>query len=530
MRSPSDGKHLGLAHGLQQACAIKPAQLGIAVVTPAPHLGDGGLQVGVARLLYALLRVAAQQGAQVVAVAGEEAKVELAFHRQAGAVAVVAKGLGDAGDGANFKAAVVQQPALGGFAQHGGVERVQRVALGNARQQLGRGQDLIHAPAVGVAHVHEFDEAQHDAAAAEMLDHGQNLVVVHTALHHHVHLHRMQSGGLRRGDAFQHGLHRKVHIVHAAEDGVVNGVQAHGHAVQTGPRQCFGLAREDGGVGGHGQFHRLAVRRADGGEHGHQVLHALAQQRLTAGDAQLAHAQADEHARQALDFLEAQQIGVAQEFVMRVEHLFGHAIGAAEIAAIGDGDAQIVQRPAQLVGQQRTGREGVRGNGRHAGGVAVIDDGNGSLGHTGAEGGMDAARAASQLTMQTAAHKASASVLLRRYVTCRPLRSRRTMPACLSRRRWPEILGWELSMQSTSPCTVWSPWRNWQTICNRVGQASAAKSSAASWNTASSASPSWAWSVVARVLAKICGACVTRAIHAGSAGRNPHARLRRARN
>jgi hypothetical protein len=60
---------------------------------------------------------AAQQGAQVVAAAGEQAQEELAFGGQAGAVAVAAEGLRDAADDADLAAAVGIAPALGGLAR-----------------------------------------------------------------------------------------------------------------------------------------------------------------------------------------------------------------------------------------------------------------------------------------------------------------------------------------------------------------------------------------------------------------------------
>ena len=61
---------------------------------------------------------------------------------------------------------------------------------------------------------------------------------------------------------------------------------------------------------------------------------------------QLAHAARDEGARQPVDLLEAQQILARQE-----GHGLGHAIDAAEVAAVGDRDAQIGDMPAEGVDQ-----------------------------------------------------------------------------------------------------------------------------------------------------------------------------------
>jgi hypothetical protein len=60
----------------------------------------------------------------------------------------------------------------------------------------------------------------------------------------------------------------------------------------------------------------------------------------------------DEEARRARDLLEAQQRVLRQELVGLVEDLLGHAVTAAEVAAVGDRDAQVPQRPAKPVGQQ----------------------------------------------------------------------------------------------------------------------------------------------------------------------------------
>src|SRR5690606_38195202 len=59
---------------------------------------------------------AAQQGAQVVPLAGEQAQIQLPLGRQAGAVAVATEGLADAGDDADLAAAVGIAPALGHLA------------------------------------------------------------------------------------------------------------------------------------------------------------------------------------------------------------------------------------------------------------------------------------------------------------------------------------------------------------------------------------------------------------------------------
>jgi len=84
----------------------------------------------------------------------------------------------------------------------------------------------------------------------------------------------------------------------------------------------------------------------------------LAQQRLAPGEADLLDAVALEDAREPRDFLERQQLVPRQEFVVGPEHLARHAVHAAEVAAIGDRDAQVVESPPARVEPGVQGRAG----------------------------------------------------------------------------------------------------------------------------------------------------------------------------
>jgi hypothetical protein len=89
-----------------------------------------------------------------------------------------------------------------------------------------------------------------------------------------------------------------------------------------------------------------------------QVLEVAAQQRLAAGDADLLDALVDEDFRDAHDLLEGQQLLARQEGVIVVEDFLRHAIHAAEIAAVGDRDAQVAHAAAAPVDQLALGRRG----------------------------------------------------------------------------------------------------------------------------------------------------------------------------
>ena len=73
-----------------------------------------------------------------------------------------------------------------------------------------------------------------------------------------------------------------------------------------------------------------------------------AHQGLAAGQADLADALVDRGRREALDLLEGEDLGVAPR------HALGrHAVDAPQVAAVGDGDAQVVDAPAERVGAHR---------------------------------------------------------------------------------------------------------------------------------------------------------------------------------
>ena len=216
-----------------------------------------------------------------------------------------------------------------------------------------------------------------------MPGHRQYLVLVGTALDHHVDLDRAQPGLLCGSDARKHLRHRKVDVVHAAKHAVVQAVQAHRDPLQPGVLQCARLALQQRTVGGECDVRGVAFDRAQGREFADQDFQVLAQQRFTAGDADLAHAVRQKQRRQAGDLLEAQQGGLRQVGMVAVEHLLGHAITAAEVAAVGDTDAQVAQWPSPGVLQQAAGSVPHFRHNDRARRMSQVDQGNYALGHGG---------------------------------------------------------------------------------------------------------------------------------------------------
>ncbi len=83
--------------------------------------------------------------------------------------------------------------------------------------------------------------------------------------------------------------------------------------------------------------------------------HVVPHQRLAAGDPQLGDAEPAEAAPQAGDFLQRQHLRSRQE-----GHILGHAVDAAQVAAIGDRQTHIGDMPAETVDELWFFRHGVQ--------------------------------------------------------------------------------------------------------------------------------------------------------------------------
>ncbi len=157
---------------------------------------------------------------------------------------------------------------------------------------------------------------------------------------------------LRGGvDPRENPRHREVDVVHRAEDLVVERVEAHRDAREPGVGEGLCLLRQEGGVRREGDVEVVV----ESSEPGDQQLEIAAEKRLAAGDAELAHPEVDEHARDALDLLEREELAARQEPILVAEDLLRHAVDAAEVAAVRDRDPEIAHRPAEGVGNGHPG-------------------------------------------------------------------------------------------------------------------------------------------------------------------------------
>ena len=115
---------------------------------------------------------------------------------------------------------------------------------------LGRGHDIVHAPAVGGAHAHEFDEANDVAAALAAPRHRNDVLPVDAFLDHHVNLDGRKARVVRDVDALQHNGHWKIDVVRRAEYSFIERIERDADAPQTRGLERPGFPGQQRGVGG----------------------------------------------------------------------------------------------------------------------------------------------------------------------------------------------------------------------------------------------------------------------------------------
>ena len=89
-------------------------------------------------------------------------------------------------------------------------------------------------------------------------------------------------------------------------------------------------------------------------EHRDQALEVPPHERLAAGEPELRDAEADEDAAPGGSISSKVSSSGGQEAEVAPEDLLRHAVDAAEVAAVGDRDPQVAQRPAEPVESRHT--------------------------------------------------------------------------------------------------------------------------------------------------------------------------------
>ena len=233
-------------------------------------------------------------------------------------------------------------------------------------QVLGR-DDLVEPPAVRMADVHVLDEAQdHARSRAPSAAIGTMLVSLMPRRTTMLTLTGASPASHRGVDAVEHPRDREVDPVHRAEDGVVERVEADRDPPQPGLGERPGQRAQGRAVRRQRQVER-ARRRAAGCAA--SIAIRSGRSRRTSGSPPVIRSfstpSPTNGAGHPVDLLERQDLVARQELVVPAEDLLGHAVGAAEVAAVGDRDAQVAHRPAERVGHARAPVEGRRLVHRH---------------------------------------------------------------------------------------------------------------------------------------------------------------------
>src|SRR6188472_37200 len=312
------------------------ADLGVAVGAPRPDAGDSVAQVLVARS-------GAEQRAQVGAAEREQAGVELSLRGDPRPRAVAAERLGDRRDDPDLPRSVAVAIPLRDLAAVGRLDGLEREHGVDPLHDLGGRHDVVEPPPVRRADVHVLDEPQCVPGAAEVARHVDDAGVVDAALDDRVDLHG-KTDRRRRRDPFEHTLDREVDVVHRAEGRVVERVEADVDPAETRVAEDARLPGEERRV-----RRQRDVEAVDRREPLDEPLELAPQERLAAGETDLLDAEGHERPRHPLEFLEREQLLAVHEAVPLTEHGLRHAVGAAEVAAVGDRDPQVANRTPECV-------------------------------------------------------------------------------------------------------------------------------------------------------------------------------------
>ncbi len=194
---------------------------------------------------------------------------------------------------------------------------------------------------------HHFDKAHGNGTIARHFREGLHFIVVLAAHHDAVQFDRTEARGKCGVDAVEHALQARP-ARDRFETIFAQRVERDVRAREARIDQASYLFGQEQTVGRE----RDVIDAGDRGDHRNQALEIFADQRLTAGEANAPDANLGRGAHDLGDFL----IGEDLALVDPRQALFGHAVDAAQIAAVRHRDAEIRNRPMEGVGELRLGR------------------------------------------------------------------------------------------------------------------------------------------------------------------------------
>mmetsp|Transcript_23120 Transcript_23120/g.71719 ORF Transcript_23120/g.71719 Transcript_23120/m.71719 type:complete len:370 (-) Transcript_23120:90-1199(-) len=280
--------------------------------------------------------------AQRPLVLAEQAHLEVAVGGEPQPVARPAEGGRHARDEADAAAEPRQAEELRRLAA-GLVHELQPVVLLDAVHHSHEGHHLPPLPLV-VVEGHVLDEPHLERPVARELREGAELVVVDAVHDDAVDLDRVVPERLGHADRVEH----LAEPVPPRDEHVTVGIQRverHVERRDARPTQALNVSRQQDGVGGDAEVLDPGQRR----EMLADLNDVFAHERLAAGESDLRHAHVGEGGGEAEDLVGGQQARARRQ----VDPLLGHAVHAAQVAALGEGDAQVVVLAAERVEQRR---------------------------------------------------------------------------------------------------------------------------------------------------------------------------------
>lgn len=291
----------------------------------------------------------AKAAVEIVLHLRKEAGANFAVGSEADAAACSTKCLADWRDDSDFANAVSECVAPGGFA-------------GLARRQLDEREDATDPvdnfaqrdndfgrPEAAFFEGHELNKANDNIFFAGETGKSFDLIVIKAAQQHTVDFEGREPGGAGGANAGKNFGEATLDARDALEGRGIDGVHADGYAVQAGVLERLCKRIEQVAVSGEGEVKRFVVNGAEARELLNQCDDIAAQQRLTAGEANFSDAETDKEADEADVFFDG-QLGILRA------HFASAAVDAFVVAAISDGDAEVVNHSAVAIPQWQIDR------------------------------------------------------------------------------------------------------------------------------------------------------------------------------
>jgi len=269
----------------------------------------------------------------------EEAGAKFSVGGEANARTVAAERLRDGSDEPDFAGSAIGETifarGLAAFVRN----LHERPAFMDAAVDFRSGNNEIARPMAIRVERHEFDEAHDDAAFAREGGERFDFVIVKATDEDGVYFDRSETGFLRGVDAVHDGSER-FGARDALEFGRVERIETDVDAAQPYGDEAVAAFGQQMAVGGHGEiFDAELMETCD------VIFNAFADERLATSDADFANAETQKNFGQAIKF------GPGKNFVVVaiVFGIGGAAVDAAEVTAIGDGDAQVGDLASEFV-------------------------------------------------------------------------------------------------------------------------------------------------------------------------------------